>query len=346
MKFYLAPMEGLTTYNFRTAWNRYYGGMDKYFTPFICNRNMNSRERNDVLPEHNVGMNTVPQILTNKAEEFLELARILAELGYREVNLNLGCPSGTVVSRKRGAGFLSVPGELDAFLDEIFSKCAIPISIKTRIGMTSLGEWSGLLDIFEKYPIAELTIHPRLQAEGYRGTPHTEAYTEAASRLSCPLCYNGDITSKEALDKITDALPGVSAVMVGRGILQDPGLLNKLKADGTENRDTDPVEHGKTLREFHDVLLDGYQEIMSGDTNTLYKMKDLWTFLSKSFVSPEKQVKKIRKSTDIATYKLAVDALFRECLLKIPSVYAPPHHPRGTVQHMKDIVEGYGSNYQ
>lgn len=346
MKFYLAPMEGLTTYNFRTAWNRYYGGMDKYFTPFICNRNMNSRERNDVLPEHNVGMNTVPQILTNKAEEFLELARILAELGYREVNLNLGCPSGTVVSRKRGAGFLSVPGELDAFLDEIFSKCAIPISIKTRIGMTSLGEWSGLLDIFEKYPIAELTIHPRLQAEGYRGTPHTEAYAEAASRLSCPLCYNGDITSKEALDKITDALPGVSAVMVGRGILQDPGLLNKLKADGTGNRDTDPVERGKTLREFHDVLLDGYQEIMSGDTNTLYKMKDLWTFLSKSFVSPEKQIKKIRKSTDVANYKLAVDALFRECMLKVSSVYAPPHHPRGTVQHTKDIAEGYGRNYQ
>lgn len=346
MKFYLAPMEGLTTYNFRTAWNRYYGGMDKYFTPFICNRNMNSRERNDVLPEHNVGMNTVPQILTNKAEEFLELARILAELGYREVNLNLGCPSGTVVSRKRGAGFLSVPGELDAFLDEIFSKCTIPISIKTRIGMTSLGEWSGLLDIFEKYPIAELTIHPRLQAEGYRGTPHTEAYAEAASRLSCPLCYNGDITSKEALDKITDALPGVSAVMVGRGILQDPGLLNKLKADDTGNRDTDPVEHGKTLREFHDAVLEGYVRIMSGDTNTLYKMKDLWTFLSKSFVSPEKQVKKIRKSTDIATYKLAVDALFRECLLKIPSVYAPPHHPRGTVQHTKDIAEGYGRNYQ
>lgn len=293
-----------------------------------------------------MGMNTVPQILTNKAEEFLELARILAELGYREVNLNLGCPSGTVVSRKRGAGFLSVPGELDAFLDEIFSKCTIPISIKTRIGMTSLGEWSGLLDIFEKYPIAELTIHPRLQAEGYRGTPHTEAYAEAASRLSCPLCYNGDITSKEALDKITDALPGVSAVMVGRGILQDPGLLNKLKADGTENRDTDPVEHGKTLREFHDAVLEGYVRIMSGDTNTLYKMKDLWTFLSKSFVSPEKQIKKIRKSTDVANYKLAVDALFRECMLKVSSVYAPPHHPRGTVQHTKDIAEGYGRNYQ
>lgn len=316
MKFYLAPMEGLTTYNFRTAWNRYYGGMDKYFTPFICNRNMNSRERNDVLPEHNVGMNTVPQILTNKAEEFLELAKSLAELGYREINLNLGCPSGTVVSRKRGAGFLSVPGELDAFLDEIFSKCPVSISIKTRIGMNSIEEWPILLNIFEKYPIAELTIHPRLQVEGYQGTPHPEAYAEAASRLSCPLCYNGDITSREDLKRIIDALPGVNAVMVGRGILQDPGLLNKLRTSGTENGDTDPVERLKTLREFHDAVLEGYVRIMSGDTNTLYKMKDLWTFLSKSFVSPEKLMKKIRKSTDVATYKLAVDALFRECQLK------------------------------
>lgn len=112
MKYYLAPMEGLTTYNFRTNWNRCYGGMDKYFTPFISNRHMNSRERNDVLPEHNVGMYTVPQILTNKAEEFLSLAEQLAGYGYHEVNLNLGCPSGTVVARNRGAGFLGTPREL------------------------------------------------------------------------------------------------------------------------------------------------------------------------------------------------------------------------------------------
>lgn len=120
MKYYLAPMEGLTTYNFRTNWNRCYGGMDKYFTPFISNRHMNSRERNDVLPEHNVGMYTVPQILTNKAEEFLSLAEQLAGYGYHEVNLNLGCPSGTVVARNRGAGFLGTPRELEDFLDEIF----------------------------------------------------------------------------------------------------------------------------------------------------------------------------------------------------------------------------------
>lgn len=331
MKYYLAPMEGPTTYNFRTNWNRFYGGMDKYFTPFISNRHMNSRERNDVLPEHNVGMDTVPQILTNKAEEFLSLAEQLSGYGYREVNLNLGCPSGTVVARNRGAGFLGTPRELEAFLDEIFEKCTLEISIKTRLGMEDMDEWKPLLEIYEKFPMKELIIHPRLQKEGYKGTPHLEAFAEAAGRLQCPLCYNGDITSPETLDCILDILPMIDTVMIGRGILQDPGLLNRLKATAMLGEDSEPhadriavpgeisqtaASRLTTLREFHDSLLEGYREIMSGDVNTLYKMKDLWTFLSNSFESPEKYLKKIRKATDVGEYKIAVNALFRECALK------------------------------
>ena len=214
MKYYLAPMEGLTTYNFRTNWNRCYGGMDKYFTPFISNRHMNSRERNDVLPEHNVGMYTVPQILTNKAEEFLSLAEQLAGYGYHEVNLNLGCPSGTVVARNRGAGFLGTPRELEDFLDEIFEKCPLEISIKTRIGMEYPDEWAPLLKIYQKFPMKELIIHPRLQKEGYKGTPHLEAFAEAVEALQCPLCYNGDITSPETLAHILEKLPMVDTVMI------------------------------------------------------------------------------------------------------------------------------------
>ena len=324
MKYYLAPMEGLTTYNFRTNWNHYYGGMDKYFTPFISNRHMNSRERNDVLPEHNTGMHTVPQILTNKAEEFLSLAEQLAGYGYREVNLNLGCPSGTVVARNRGAGFLGTTRELESFLDEIFEKCPLEISIKTRIGMSYTDEWAPLLQIYRKFPMKELIIHPRLQAEGYKGTPHLEAFAEAACTLQCPLCYNGDITSPETLSLILEKLPMIDTVMIGRGILQNPDLLRQLKA--TELRDTSshtegsslpsPAERLAVLKEFHASLLNGYREIMSGDTNTLYKMKDLWTFLSCSFENPDKYVKKIRKATDVSDYKLAVNALFRECALK------------------------------
>ena len=309
MKYYLAPMEGLTTYHFRRTWNHYYGGMDKYFTPFISNRNMSSREKKDVLPEHNRGMNTVPQILTNKAEEFLELSGQLAQYGYREVNLNLGCPSGTVVARNRGAGFLGVRSELDAFLGEIFEKCPVAISIKTRIGMKSMDEWPGLLDIYKKYPISELTIHPRLQVEGYKGLPHWEAYEVAASVLSCSMCYNGDINSPEDLDRLMQRLPMVDTVMLGRGILRNPGLLQLIKGEQSKN----PAAE---IREFHDALLEGYTDIMSGDTNTLFKMKDLWAFLALSFASPEKYVKRIKKAGNMSEYRIAVNTLFRECPLR------------------------------
>lgn len=313
MKYYLAPMEGLTTCTFRTVWNTYYGGMDKYFTPFISNRRMNSRERNDILPEHNEGMHTVPQILTNRAAEFLALAGQLADYGYTCVNLNLGCPSGTVVSRNRGAGFLSVPRELDRFLAEIFSKCPIRISVKTRIGMEAPEEWRLLLAIYENYPMEELIIHPRLQQEGYAGTPHMEAFAEAASRLTCPLCYNGDITSPASLMRLREHFPNLETVMLGRGILQNPALLSQIKSPTSCDAEL------STLRAFHDTLLSRYREIMSGDTNTLYKMKDLWTFLGRSFSDADRHLKKIKKADSISDYKIAVSNLFRECAFHPPA---------------------------
>ena len=224
-----------------------------------------------------------------------------------------------MVARNRGAGFLGTPRELETFLDEIFEKCPLKISIKTRIGMECPDEWAPLLKIYQKFPMKELIIHPRLQKEGYQGVPHLEAFAEAADTLQCPLCYNGDITSPETLAHILEKLPMVDTVMIGRGILQNPGLLQQLKAAST---DFDGVSLPSSedcldvLKEFHNSLLAGYQVIMSGDTNTLYKMKDLWTFLSRSFESPDKYVKKIRKATDVSDYKLAVNALFRECALK------------------------------
>lgn len=307
MKYYLAPMEGITTYNFRRAYHKYYGGTDKYFTPFIANRRLSSRERNDILPEHNEGMNTVPQILTNRAEDFLNIAESIAAYGYKTVNLNLGCPSGTVVARKRGAGFLSVPDELERFLDEIFEKCPLKISIKTRIGLEDISEWNRLLALYAKYPVDELIIHPRLQKEGYGGQVHPDAFRSAVCQLKMPLCYNGDLlctslsaTEYGSLGWLTSRLPDVDTVMVGRGILRQPGMLT---GDSSLT----------TLKAFHDEILEGYIKIMSGDTNTLYKMKDLWTFMSSGFAGCEKHLKKIRKAESISAYQIAVAAVFREC---------------------------------
>ena len=140
MKYYLAPMEGLTTYHFRRVYHKYYGGVEKYFTPFLAARNLSARERADILPEHNEGMKVVPQILANRAEVFLSIAGEAAAYGYSSVNLNLGCPSGTVTARGRGAGFLKFPEQLERFLDEIFDKCPLNISVKTRIGVDNVEE--------------------------------------------------------------------------------------------------------------------------------------------------------------------------------------------------------------
>lgn len=315
VKYYLAPMEGLTTYIFRKNWHQFYGGMDKYFTPFICNEHMSSRERNDILPEHNLGLCVIPQILTNKADEFLSLSKEMEELGYKEINLNLGCPSGTVTARKRGAGFLSVPDELEIFLDKIFEKCTVDISIKTRIGVESIDEWENILQIYKKFPVKELIIHPRLQKEKYMGNTHPEAFIQALDIMECPLCYNGDIVSPESMQTLMDKIPQVDRVMIGRGILKDPNLLNKIKKLESCDKEVSAGNSVDTMMSFHDAILADYSSIMSGDTNILYKMKDLWAFLGNSFENPEKYIKKIRKSKKLQDYNIAVRSLVRNCRL-------------------------------
>lgn len=307
MKLYLAPMEGITTYIYRNAYNRCFGGIDKYFTPFLASKKLNRRELNEILPEHNEGIEVVPQILTNRADEFLQIARRIAGYGYQTVNLNLGCPSGTVTARKRGAGFLSVPDELDHFLYEIYEKSPIRISIKTRIGVESVDEWERLLAIYKKYPVAELIIHPRLQRELYKYTPHIEAFLTAVAALpEIPLCYNGDITSPENYE----AIPATDCLMIGRGIIRKPALAAQIK-----KTDAARLFTKENLRAFHDEIFSGYSAQMAGETPTLFKMKDLWTYLSASFAASDRFLKKIRKASDYAEYKIAVSNLFRECEL-------------------------------
>ncbi len=329
---YMAPMEGLTGYVWRNAYHRNFGNVDRYFTPFITNKKLNYKEINDILPEHNIGMEVVPQILTNRAEDFLCIVKELQQYGYKKVNLNLGCPSGTVVSKNRGAGFLGVPEQLDAFLAEIFDKCPIEISIKTRIGKIDADEWEDLLSIYEKYPMEELIIHPRVQRDFYRNTVNLDAFALAAETSQQTLCYNGDICTEVDYERIVMRFPKVERVMLGRGILKDPFLAEQIRArqvteeagiyapeqmqDYGRGRDLDEQEIKNRLRTYHDDILSGYSEVMYGDSPTLFKMKELWVYLSERFISPEKYIKKIRKCERIRDYEVVVDALFRECGLE------------------------------
>lgn len=323
MQIYLAPMEGITGYIFRNALHKHYGGVDKFFTPFLANRNMNYKEMNDICPEHNQGINLVPQILANQADVFLEITKHLESLGYKEVNLNLGCPSGTVVSRKRGAGFLSVPDGLDAFLEEIFTKSKLPISIKTRIGMEDPEEWERILSIYEKYPMTELIIHPRFQKEFYKGRVHFDAYLQACERMKVPLCYNGDITDLASLEDFREQAKDYSfeRIMIGRGAIANPGLAESIRENIPNEKDTKKdlqkaLKEGKTtederivFRAFHDDILKGYEEVMSGDQPVLFKMKELWVYMGPFRGLSEKDMKQLRKTKSLTEYKSIINRI-------------------------------------
>lgn len=309
MQLYMAPLEGITGYIYRNAYYKCYGDIDRYFAPFIMSKKLNQKEIRDILPENNQGMELVPQILTNRAEDFLAMAKAIHSYGYHVVNLNLGCPSPTVTSRNRGAGFLELTRELDRFLEDIFAACPMKISIKTRIGVEDEEEWPLLLEIYEKYPLEELIVHPRLKTDQYKtGTIHKEAFGMAEKKSCHSLCYNGDISSISDCEELLQQFPETDKIMLGRGILRKPWLPSEIKNGEKKN----PQKYKEKLREFHEELLNGYVDYMSGDKNTLYKMKELWAYLGTSFTNPEKYLKKIRKAQRVSEYKIWADNLFRE----------------------------------
>ena len=307
MKYYLAPMEGITGYIYRNAYEKYFHNIDKYYTPFIIpnkSRSLKTKELKDILPDNNNGIVIVPQILTNNSEDFISTARRLQEFGYKEINLNLGCPSGTVVSKNRGSGFLALKEELDIFLDEIFKMEDIKISIKTRIGKDSPEEFYDLLNIYNKYPIEELTIHPRTQKDFYKNKPNLEVFKHALINSKNPICYNGDIFCVKDNEKIINTFPEVKSLMLGRGIIANPGLMNEIKNNSIINKDI--------LKKFHDEILEGYIDLFNEERNALFKMKELWSYMIYIFSNNKKYGKRIKKSQKLNEYRSSVESLFIE----------------------------------
>lgn len=307
MKYYLAPMEGITGHIYRNAYNKYFNNMDKFFTPFITpntSKSFKTKELRDILPENNSGLNVVPQILTNDSEGFINTAMKLKELGYKEVNLNLGCPSGTVVSKYRGSGFLAKREELDKFLEEIFKISDMKISIKTRIGKDRPEEFYELIKIYNKYPLEELIIHPRTREDFYGKKPNLEIFNDALNLSNSPVCYNGDIFTTEDHNKFINNFPNVEKVMIGRGILANPGLLDEIKENIVLDKNI--------LKEFHDEILTNYRNAFNEDKNAIYRMKELWGYMIYIFSDNKKYIKRIKKAQKIEDYNEAVLSLFRE----------------------------------
>ena len=306
MRYYFAPMEGLTDSVYRRLHHKYFGGVDRYYMPFLSptmHRTLSSKEDRELPMADRVDFVAVPQVLTKVPEDFLWAAQICRDRGYEEVNLNIGCPSGTVVAKGKGAGMLADPDSLDRFLDAVFQNSPLPISIKTRLGLTESEEFPALLEVFNRYPIRELTVHPRVRKQFYQGDVDMEMFRYAVRESKNPLCYNGNLFSQQDCNKIAAEFPHVEAVMLGRGLAADPGML----CGGTDV---------KVMEAFHNALLEEYLVLFGGSRNAMFRLKENWSYWLTLFDNNEKLGKRLRKTTDLAEYRNITAEIFHTLPLK------------------------------
>ncbi len=294
MKYYFAPLEGLTDRIYRDTHHRFFPGLDRYYTPFFSptmHHSLTNKEARELPLATQTPVCTIPQILTKNPQDFLWMANLCADRGYTEINLNAGCPSGTVTAKGKGAGMLADTEELDRFLEQIFANSPLPISIKTRIGVTSAEEWPAILDVYNRYPIQELTVHSRVRKAFYAGNVEEECFRYAVANSKNPLCYNGDVQTRLQAERVENAYPKVESIMIGRGLIARPDMLQQEKADS------------KKLITFYDELLDAYLTAFGGGRNAMFRLKEHWHYLLPCFEDSEKLGKRLRKTTDLEEYR-------------------------------------------
>ncbi len=315
---YFAPMEGLTDVNYRQAHYACFLGVSKYFMPFVspsASLSYTVRERMDISPLQNAGMPVVPQILCKVPEYFNAMSQAFRDAGYGEVNLNLGCPVGTVTGKGKGSAMLRDLNALRRFLDDIFAAPPLPVSIKTRIGFDDYAHWRELTLLFNDYPLTELIVHPRTRAEAYRGAPHQELLPEMLSLTRHRLVYNGDLFSVAEGRAFLSQHPGVSALMLGRGLAANPALAQELSGGAHVTLDA--------LRAFHDRLYTSYLRSRS-EAAVVGRMHLCMHYLSFCFETPDRVRRAIRRATSVSEYNGAVASIFAGCRLSDAPVFHAP----------------------
>lgn len=304
MNVYFAPLEGITTAVYRNTHAACFGGPEAYYAPFITpsdNERISRKGLYDVVPERNTNQTLKVQVLTNQAQSFLKFAQKVKLTGYDEVNLNIGCPFERVVRKGRGAGFLQEPEALDAFFEEVFASCNMTITVKTRTGYFDRNEMEGLLSVFNRYPIAQLTVHPRTRNDFYKGVPDMETFAKAYEQSVNPVCYNGDVVTKVDFEHIVSTYPDLEGVMIGRGAVRNPALFREIK--GGKRIQTEE------LYDFSKKLIENYYEELKSETFTLHKVKEVWTYMLQLFPEENKLAKAIKKANNLSEFTTAISYL-------------------------------------
>ena len=311
----LGPFQGITDAPFRNVFKRHFGGIDKYYTPFFTGIHKEEHAKNlqgeEIDPHYNDVETLTPQILSTDAEEILRFAKQCQQLGYKEINLNMGCPFPRVANKKRGCGLLPYPDKVEAMLERVFEEIDIKFSVKCRLGYFDPKEIDAILPIFNKFPISELIIHPRIGKQLYKGEADVECFKALIPYINAPLVYNGDIVSEESFNRISNAVQPVNQFMLGRGILANPFLAEQIKNDKAST-------HDKTER-LHNYVIDLYEDRLhhaGGSPKVLGRMKELWSYLMISFEEPQVVWRKIKKINALKEYEEAVETIFKEIAIE------------------------------
>ncbi|CAG37640.1 tRNA-dihydrouridine synthase family protein [Desulfotalea psychrophila] len=306
----LAPIRGLTTASFRSLFCKHFAGFNSSIAPFINPQkraSFDNKMLKDVLPEANMVVPVIPQLLHNNAEDFIALAGRLAELGYKEINWNLGCPAPMVAKKKRGSGMLAHPDLIVEFLEEVLPQIPVKLSIKTRLGYSNTAQTKELLPRLDQFPLTEIIIHARLGKQMYKGTTDPDTFAECLQLSQHRIAYNGDITTLEHFHELQTRFPQVEHWMIGRGALADPFLAERIKGIGKLT----PTQELLRLEKFHAELFEIYREELSGPSHIVGRMKMLWQYLGASFPKQKKLLKKVHKAYNEEQFQESVSQLFQ-----------------------------------
>lgn len=307
MEFYLAPMEGITGYVYRNQLHKDFGGVTKFMTPFLApvpKKVLKTKERRDIDVDNNEGIPLVPQVLTKSVEGMLQVMELLQEKGYREVNINLGCPASTVVTKGKGSGFLKNPEDLDRFFEGVFDGMpdGMELSVKTRLGFEDPMEFKKLLAIYNRYPIMELTVHPRVRQDFYGNEVNLEMFAYALSESRCPVVYNGDIVTVEDYQRITERFPQVDRIMIGRGLIGNPALVRQIRGGAALSEEE--------LHRFLQALYESYSRELGNHKDAMFRLKEVWGYVGKNYPDRSRAIRNLIKAKNEADYEQMVRTFF------------------------------------
>ena len=303
-----SPLQGFTDFRFRNAFHHFFGGIDTFYAPYIRMNGkivIKSSYKRDLQLENNDTLEVIPQIMTNSADEFLHVVNYIQELGYKELNWNLGCPYPMVTKKGMGSGLICQPEKIDQILDRVHSETDITVSMKMRMGYENPEEILDVFPILDKYPLKNIAIHARIGRQLYKGGVDLDSFQKCIESTKHKLYYNGDITSVASFKKMQERFPSIDHWMIGRGLISDPFLPQMIK----DNTTSYPKNSMEIFKEFHDTIFEQYDAFLSGPTPIRMKMLGFWEYFSNSFDNPQKVYKKIKKANNVSKYQAAVSEI-------------------------------------